>query len=99
MFNKLKQFNDLRKQAKALQAKLADIVQEAENNGVYMKLNGNLKLLEINIDPFLLSEDNKQRLEELITKTHNDIIVKIQRSIAMSMKDMGGFDGMPGAQQ
>ena len=59
MFNKLKQFKDLRDQAKQMKDALAQ--EEAEGSAewgkVKIKINGNQEVLSVNIDPELLTAD------------------------------------------
>jgi len=49
MFNKLKQFKDLRSQAKTMQNALAEEVVTEEKNGVKLVLNGNMEILELKL--------------------------------------------------
>jgi len=98
MFNKLKQFKDLRSQAKDLQSKLAEesiSVQEAGGK-VKLTMDGNLKVTDIKIDPELLSPDKKNKLEDAIKEAHASAMKKMQRIMAMKMKEMGGMPEIPG---
>jgi len=96
MFNKLKQFKDLKDQAKALQDSLAQESVTQEKNGVKLTMNGNLSLTDLSIDPSMLSESNKSKLENTIKDLHSDALKKIQRTMAMKMKEMGGLPNIPG---
>lgn len=96
MFNKLKQFKDLKDQAKALQDSLAQESVTQEKNGVTLTMNGNLSLTDISIDPSMLTESNKSKLESTIKSLHSDALKKIQRTMAMKMKEMGGLPNIPG---
>ena len=91
MFSKLKQFKDLRNQAKQMQGMLA--LESAEGQAAWgkvkVKINGNQEVLEINIDPELLSIDNKTKLEEAIKEATNDAIKKVQRIMAEKVKNSG----------
>lgn len=96
MFNKLKQFKDLRDQAKDLQSKLSEESVTVEKNGVKMTLNGNLEMTSINIEESLLDSSKKNKLEETIKEVNKDALKKIQRIMAMKMKEMGGLPNIPG---
>jgi hypothetical protein len=94
MFNKLKQFKDIRDKAKDMQSQLAQ--ETAEGQAAWGKIkiiiNGNQEILSVSIDPELLSDAKK--LEELLKEGINDAIKKIQRIIAMKMQQMGGLAGL-----
>ncbi len=90
MFNKLKQFKDLRSQAKNLQSNLKEETITEEKNGVKITLDGNLEVKEITINPELKKEDLEKNLKNCI----NDSIKKTQKIMAKKMQEMGGFPGM-----
>lgn len=98
MFNKLKQFKDLRDQAKTLQDALGkeSVTVSAAGGKVSLTMDGNLTLSKISIDQELLSPDKKERLESSIKEAHSDAMKKMQRIMAMKMKDMGGLPKIPG---
>jgi len=89
MFNKLKQFKDLRSQAKQIQNTLSQESAEgsAEWGKIKIKINGNQEVLNVEIDPELL--DNKEKLENGIKEATNDAIKKVQRIMAEKMKNSG----------
>ncbi len=98
MFTKLKQFKDLRTQAKTLQSKLAEesVTVKAASDKIVMSLDGNLKMTAIAIDDELLSPDKKEKLQQGIKDAHDEAIKKIQRIMAVKMKEMGGLPNIPG---
>jgi len=96
MFNKLKQFKDLRDQAKDMQSKLAEESVTVESGGVKITMDGNLEMKSIDISAGLLTTDKKSKLESAIIDAHKDVMKKIQRIMAMKMKEMGGLPQMPG---
>lgn len=96
MFNKLKQFKDMRDQAKDLQNKLADESVTTSSSGVSLTMDGNLVLKDLNIPDDLLSPDKKNKLTNAIKDAHSDAMKKIQRIMAMKMKEMGGLPNIPG---
>jgi DNA-binding protein YbaB len=90
MFNKLKQFKDMRSQAKDLQNTLADEYVREESNGVELKLNGNLEVQSVKIN----TELEKDYLERTIKDVTNKAIKKTQKIMAKKMQEMGGIPGM-----
>jgi hypothetical protein len=98
MFSKLKQFKDLREQAKELQGALSQesVTVRAAGDKVVMTMDGNLAMTGLAIDPELLAPDKKSKLEQAIKDAHTDAVKKIQRIMAMKMKDMGGLPNIPG---
>jgi hypothetical protein len=91
MFSKLKQFKDLRDQAKQMQNVLAQESAEgsADWGKVKVKINGNQEILSVEIDPELLSADKKEKLESAIKEATNDAIKKVQRIMAEKMRQSG----------
>ncbi len=98
MFNKLKQFKDLRDKAKELQDTLGheSVTTTAAGGSVSLTMNGNLELTAVTIDPSMLSVEKKSKLEEGIKDAHKDALKKMQRTMAMKMKEMGGLPEIPG---
>lgn len=90
MFNKLKQFKDLRDQAKKMQGALSTEIVKADKNGVSITLNGNMEIIKVEIENDL----NKDSLAEAIKSAGNDAIKKAQRIMAEKVKTMGGFPGL-----
>lgn len=92
MFNKLKQFKDLRSKAKELQDQLSK--ESAEGSASWGKvkvvIDGTQKVQSVSIDPSLLSD--KTAVENGVRDAINDATQKIQRAVAMKMKDLGGPD-------
>lgn len=98
MFTKLKQFKDLRSQAKELQGKLSQesVTTRAAGGNVMLTLDGNLTMTALMIAPELLTADKQTRLQDAIKEAHNDAVKKMQRIMAMRMKEMGGLPQIPG---
>lgn len=98
MFNKLKQFKDLRDQAKHMQDMLSaeSVTTQAAGGSVVLTMDGNLTMTGLAIDEALLSPDKKSKLESAIKEAHGDAVKKIQRVMAMKMKEMGGLPNIPG---
>lgn len=90
MFSKLKQFKDLRSQAKTMQDALGQETITEERNGVKIVLNGNMEVLSLTLNPSL----NQDSQEDTVKKVINEAIKKTQRVMAKKMQDMGGFPGL-----
>ncbi len=92
MFNKLKQFKDLRDKAKSLQSNLAQ--EKAEGSAGWGKvkviMDGNQRVASVIIDPEVMKD--KTKLEEMIKEATNDAISKIQKILSGKLKDLGGLD-------
>jgi len=91
MFNKLKQFKDLKNQAKEIKNSLSQESAEgsAEWGKIKVKIDGNQEVLSVEIDPELLTSDNKAKVEEGIKEATNDATKKVQRIMAEKMKESG----------
>lgn len=90
MFNKLKQFKDLRSQAKTMQNALAQENITEEKNGVKITLNGNMEITELVLNPNLSTDEQSRAIKSCF----NDALKKTQRLMAKKMQEMGGFPGL-----
>ncbi len=90
MFNKLKQFKDLRDKAKTMQSALAQETVVNEKNGVKISLNGNLEITEVKVNPEL----SQSALEDALKSCFNESIKKAQKIMAKKMQEMGGLPGL-----
>lgn len=98
MLQKLKQFKDLRAQAKKIQGALSQesvTVREA-NDSIVLTMDGNLQISGLAIDDALLDPSKKEKLIEGIKKAHEEALKKMQRIMAVKMKEMGGLPDIPG---
>lgn len=97
VFNKLKQFKDLRAQGKKLQSMLANESETANAAGgkVVITLDGNMQMSALAINNELMNVNSKEKLQNAIKDAHNDALTKIQRKVAIKMKDSGDFN-IPG---
>src|SRR3990167_2901362 len=88
MFNKLKQIKDLRSQAKELQKTLSqETVHESAAGGkVNLDMDGNQKILSVDVDAELLSPDKKETIERGIKDAVNGAIKKLQTQMAKKMQ-------------
>lgn len=87
MFNKLKQYQDLKNQAKMLQNMMSQQSITIDKNGVNLTINGNFEITNLTIS----SELSKEKLEQILKENFNDATKKIQRVVAEKMQGMGGM--------
>jgi DNA-binding protein YbaB len=90
MFNKLKQFKDLRDQAKSMQNALAQEKVTVDRKGVKITINGNMEVLELTVE----EDMKKEYLEGAVKDAINEAIKKVQKVMAMKMREMGGLPGL-----
>ncbi len=90
MFHKLKQFKDLRNQAKQMQAALSQEVVEVEKSGIKITINGNLEIIDLKISP----EVKTDKMPETLKKCFNEAIKKAQRIMASKIQQMGGLSNL-----
>ncbi len=90
MFSKLKQFQDLRSQAKTMQNALAQETVTEEKNGVKIVLNGNMEVMSVTLNESL----SISAQAETVKSCFNDALKRAQRLMAKKLQDMGGIPGM-----
>ncbi len=96
---------DMMKQAQQLQAKLAQIQEEAGKKTVEAAaggsmvtatVNGKLELVALRIDPAVASADDVEMLQDLITAAVNEGIRQAQNMMANEMGKVTGGLKIPG---
>lgn len=87
MFNKLKQYQDLKNQAKMLQNMMSQQSITVERSDVKLTINGNFEITNLSIDGDL----SKEKLEQALKECFNDATKKIQRVVAEKMQSIGGL--------
>lgn len=83
MFNKLKQFKDLRSQAKQIQHQMEEEVLEVSKDGIFLKINGANDILDMQIDDNLLQD--KGKLIKVIKNVFKDALHDMQKRMAKKM--------------
>lgn len=100
----MKNIGDMMKQAQELQAKLAEfqnqldaleIEGQAGAGMVRITLNGKGEMRRIAIDPSLMTADDREVLEDLITAAHNDAKEKCDARVQEETQKMTGGLGLP----
>ena len=98
--------NSLMKQAQQMQAdmaeaqeKLKDEVVEASAGGgmVKVKMSGDLRLLEISIQPEAIDPEDAELLQDMVTAAVNEAIRSAQELAASRMGGIAGLGGIGGA--
>lgn len=90
MFQKLKQFRELRHTAKQLQRELAENRVTVERNGITVELDGNLDVHRVTLPPGVDHDELTRRLPEAL----NHAIDKAQRIAADKIRQRGGLEGL-----
>ena len=91
MAKMLKQAQEMQKRIEGVQAELTDTIIEADSGGgmVRIKVNGNLEIIELDIEPTALEED-KEIIEDLIIAAVNKGITKAQSESKAKMNSVTG---------
>lgn len=104
MFQKLKQYKDLRETAKEAQNVLGKITVHGKSSSgkVAVVIDGNQEILSLDIDDSLLSPDHKEDIQKGVKEALKNASKKLQREMLMKMKsgelsmpDMGSIAGGP----
>jgi len=97
--------NQLMKQAKKMQAKMAELQAELEQKtvessagGGMVKViaNGKQEILSITIDPEVVNAEDIEMLQDLILAAVNDALRKAQEMVAEEMSKLTGGLKIPG---
>ncbi len=97
MFNKLKQFKDLRSQAKEMQNALAQetVHVDGAHGKINMIIDGNQQVNALEIDADLIRPEKKAELEKQLKDTFNSAVKKAQMAMAKKAREMGHLN-LPG---
>jgi DNA-binding YbaB/EbfC family protein len=93
----LEQAKEMQQKAADMQRAMADVEVEGAAGGGMVRavLSGNGALKKIVIDPSLLSEGEREILEDLIIAAHGDAKAKLEQRMADEMKQLAGKFGLP----
>ncbi len=88
-------FEQFQNKLEELKSKLASLVIEGEAGGGMAKaaMNGNFQLVRLDIDPSLLSPENKKMLEDLVIAAVNITQQKTAEAVQKMSEDQFGFLG------
>lgn len=96
IFGKVK---ELQENMKVAQEKIALLEAEGESGGGIIKarVNGNKQVVKINIDPDIVSKEDREMIEDLCAAAVNSALEKIDIKIKEEMKSVtGGLPDIPG---
>jgi DNA-binding YbaB/EbfC family protein len=92
-FNQIKMLNDLRKAQKELKKQIVEV--EAGDGAVVVRINGELKIQSIKIDPKSVDLENIEELEHWVEIAVRDGMTKAQEIATEKMKPlMGGLGNL-----
>ncbi|MFA5069928.1 MAG: YbaB/EbfC family nucleoid-associated protein [Patescibacteria group bacterium] len=95
MFEKLKQFKELRDQAKKMQNSLAaETVYQDWRGRIRLVMDGNQRVISLEINPEMLAPEKKNELEKGLAECFNEGVKKAQMAAARKMQSLGGLGGM-----
>lgn len=88
MFQKLKQYKDLRDTAKEAQNALSSVTVHADAAGgkVGIVMDGNQKILSLDIDESLLAPEHKEKIEKGVKDAIENAMKKLQKEMMMKMR-------------
>ncbi|MFA5059168.1 MAG: YbaB/EbfC family nucleoid-associated protein [Candidatus Omnitrophota bacterium] len=96
MFDKMKQLMEVKSQMEKIKRELeAAILEISDIRGIKITVNGAQNFKAIQIDPLLLGESNKQKLEGDLLRAVNIAVVRSQNVAAQKMKAATGLN-IPG---
>ena len=108
MFDGLKNIGAILKQAQQLGGQMGQITEEmrkqrvtgsAGGGMVEIEINGLMEVLRCRIDPQLITQNDPELLEDLITAAINQAIAKGKQMHADSVRDLTGGLTLPGGFQ
>jgi DNA-binding YbaB/EbfC family protein len=94
----MKQVQEMQSQMVEAQEKLKDEVVEASSGGgmVKVKMSGDLRLLEISIDPEAIDPEEAELLQDMVTAAVNEAIRSAQELATSKLGGITGGGGLGG---
>ncbi len=95
----MKQVQKAQAQMEKMQEQLGEKTVQGTSGGgaVRVEANGHKELLSLQIDPEVLSEENRDMLEDLILAAVNETLKKVDEMIGTEMQKLtGGLNLPPG---
>jgi nucleoid-associated protein EbfC len=105
VFDGLKNFGAILKQAQQLSGQMGQITEEmrkrhvtgsAGGGMVEIEINGLMEVLSCRIDPALFAQNDRELLEDLVTSAINQAIGRGKQMHADALRDMTGDLPLPG---
>jgi len=97
MAKMMKQLQKAQAEMSRLQEELAEKTVESSSGGgaVRVVANGQKSLVSLQIDPEVLSEDNREMLEDLIIAAVNEAFQRVDEMISSEMQRLTGGMNLP----
>ncbi|MDW7738628.1 MAG: YbaB/EbfC family nucleoid-associated protein [Bacillota bacterium] len=97
MAKMMKQLQKAQADMSRLQEEIAKRTVESTSGGGAIKViaNGQKNLVSIQIDPEVISEENREMLEDLIIAAVNEAFHRVDEMVAQEMQKMAGGLGLP----
>lgn len=95
----MKQLQKAQAEMSRMQSELAEKTVESSSGGgaVRVVANGQKSLVSVNIDPEVMTEDNREMLEDLIIAAVNEAFQRVDEMVASEMQKLtGGLNLPPG---
>ncbi|MEW5785071.1 MAG: YbaB/EbfC family nucleoid-associated protein [Bacillota bacterium] len=95
----MKQLQKMQSQMTKLQEDLARRTVQSSSGGgmVRVEANGQKELVSVQIDPEVLTEENREMLEDLVLAAVNEALKRVDEMAAAEMQKItGGLDLPPG---
>lgn len=95
----LKQVQKVQVRVAQMQEELAKRTVQSSSGGgaVRVEVNGKKELVAVQIDPAVLSEDNREMLEDMVLAAVNEALKRVDEMIAAEMEKItGGLNLPPG---
>ncbi len=99
MAKMMKQLQKAQAEMSRMQEEIAQRTVESSSGGgaVRVVANGQKQLVELQIDPEALGEDNKEMLEDMIVAAVNEAFNRVDEMVASEMQKLtGGLNLPPG---
>ena len=96
--NILRQAQKIQERMAKIQEEMAEKVVEATSGGGMVKVvvNGKQEVLSVEIDPEILSSDEKEMVQDLIVAAVNEALRKSRELVAEEMSKLTGGLNIPG---
>jgi nucleoid-associated protein EbfC len=105
MFDNLKNMGKMVQQAQQMKKRMQEvqselkkkeIIGQAENNQIQVKMNGELEVLDVKIEASLLNPDNVSKLEQGIKSAFSEATIRAKNIAAENLKKVTGGLNIPG---
>ncbi|MBV9330774.1 MAG: YbaB/EbfC family nucleoid-associated protein [Alphaproteobacteria bacterium] len=92
-----RQAKEIQQRTEALQERISAIEVEGVSGAglVRVTLNGKNELGKVEIDPSLLSESERNTIQDLLVAAHRDAKTKLDARVADEMRSLTGMLGLP----